>query len=291
MKIYLDVTRLATRIYRGNPTGIDRVEYAYAKHLLQSPDTVCVFTAPVFSGAINRSRALDILSRVEGAWRLDASLDADQNYSALRAWLDSPIALHAERPFRVRGGNRWGALLRNADFFPVRDMLRAETRLERSVSRNGAEPAMFFHCSHAQLDKPDMFNWLKSAGMRSAFFVHDAIPIEFPEFFPAGSFEQHAVRLATVSALAGLVIVNSRDTRRSRGRAFEGAQSPRARTSRCCRWPSARPSRRSSACRRSGPKRLTSSMSATSSRAKTCCFCSRCGAVWSSGAAPTRRGW
>ena len=215
MKIFLDVTRLATRIFRRNPTGIDRVEYAYAKHLMESQGTVCVFTAPVFSGAIRRTRALDILSRVERAWRLDAGLEADQNYSALRGWLDSPIDRDAVRPFRVRTPKRWDSLFRNADFFPLRDMIRAETRLERSVSRNGDEPAMFFHCSHAQLDKPDMFNWLKAAGMRSAFFVHDAIPIEFPEFFPAGAFDQHVVRLATVSAHAALVIVNSRDTRRS----------------------------------------------------------------------------
>ncbi len=215
MKIFVDITRLATRIFRSSPTGIDRVEYAYAKHLLESQGTVCVFTAPVFSGAIRKSRALDLLSRVERAWRLDDAADADPNYVALRAWLDSPIDLAAARPVRIRTEKRYLSMLREADFFPLRDILRAETRLERWVSRNSDEPAIFFHASHAQLHKPHLFKWLETAGLRSAFFLHDAIPIDFPEFCSPGSFGRHVQRLETVSARASLVIVNSgysRDT-------------------------------------------------------------------------------
>jgi glycosyltransferase involved in cell wall biosynthesis len=215
MKIFLDVTRLATCVLRSSPTGIDRVEYAYAKHLTESEGTVCVFTGLGFSGALRRARVLDILSRVERAWRLGATPEADPNYSALRGWLDSPIDLNAARPARIRTANRWRSVFRDADFFPLRDFVRAETRLARWVSRYSGEPAMFFHCSHARLHKPDRFKWLKSAGLRSAFFIHDAIPIEFPEFCSRGSFDRHVNRLATVSAHAALMIVNSRDSRRA----------------------------------------------------------------------------
>ena len=213
MKIFLDVTRLATRILRSSPSGIDRVEYAYAKHLIESQETICVFTAPVFSGALRRTRALDILSRVERAWRLDATPEADPNYPALRAWLDSPIDVNAARPVRIQTEKSWRSLVRDADFFPLRDIVRAATRLERWVSRKRGEPAIFFHCSHARLHKPDQFKWLESAGLRSAFFIHDAIPIDFPEFCSPGSFDRHVIRLATVSAHAALVIVNSKYSR------------------------------------------------------------------------------
>src|SRR5213082_1767911 len=122
MKVFLDVTRLATRVVRSSPSGIDRVEYAYAKHLLESPDTVCVFTIPVFSGALRRSRALDILSRVERAWRLDATPDDDPNYLALRSWLDSPLDLNAARPIRIQTERRWTDLFRDSDFSALRDV-------------------------------------------------------------------------------------------------------------------------------------------------------------------------
>jgi glycosyltransferase involved in cell wall biosynthesis len=215
MKIFLDVTRLATSILRTSPTGIDRVEYAYAKHLLEDEGTVCVFTGLGLSGALRRARALDILSRVERSWRLGATPEADSNYLALRAWLDSPIDPNAARPVRIRTAKRWRSLFRDADIFPLRDFVRAETRLARWLSRHSGEPAMFFHCSHARLHKPNLFEWLKRAGLRSTFFIHDAIPIEFPEFCSRGSFDRHVNRLATVSAHAALVIVNSRDSRRA----------------------------------------------------------------------------
>jgi glycosyltransferase involved in cell wall biosynthesis len=219
MKIFLDVTRLVTRILRNSPSGIDRVEYAYAKHLLETDDTVCVFTAPVFAGALRRSRALDILSRVERAWRLDATPEQDPNFVALRAWLDSPINRQAARPIRIQTAADWRSRFRDADFFPLRDILRAETRLARWMSRNSEEPAIFFHCSHAQLHKPNLFKWIETAGLRSAFFMHDAIPIDFPEFCSPGSFDRHVLRLTTVSSRAALVIVNSRYS----GRTIEAA--------------------------------------------------------------------
>ena len=65
------------------------------------------------------------------------------------------------------------------------------------------------------MHKPNLFKWLETAGLRSAFFLHDAIPIDFPEFCSPGSFGRHVQRLETVSARAALVIVNSgysRDT-------------------------------------------------------------------------------
>jgi glycosyltransferase involved in cell wall biosynthesis len=215
MKIYLDVTRLATRVLRSSPSGIDRVEYAYAKHLIDQPGVVGVFTVPVFSGALRRERALDILARVERAWRLDATAKDDPNYAAMRAWLDSPINWSASRPVRIGTDKRWVSLLRDADFFPLRDVVRAASRRERWMARNSGEPAMFFHASHAQLHKPNLFNWLKKAGLRSAFFMHDAIPIDFPEFCSPGSFDRHVQRLTTVSAHAALVIVNSCYSRRT----------------------------------------------------------------------------
>ncbi len=215
MNFFLDITRLATRIFRSGPTGIDRVEFAYAKQMIDDPATVCVFTAPVFSGAIRAERARDILARVERAWRLDATADDDRVFGALRRWLDRPLDGEAVKPMRFRAEKGWPAWMEQADFFPLRDILRAETRLSRRILRSEGAPKMFFHCSHAQLDKPQRFRWLAEAGMRSTFFLHDAIPVEFPEFCSPGAYQRHLDRLATVSAYATMSIVNSQDSRRA----------------------------------------------------------------------------
>jgi glycosyltransferase involved in cell wall biosynthesis len=215
MNFFLDITRLATRIFRSGPTGIDRVEFAYAKHMIDDPGTVCVFTAPLFSGAIRAERARDILARVERAWRLDAGAEDDPVFAALRRWLDRPLDPAAAKPLRFQAEKGWPRWMRDADFFPLRDILRAETRLSRRIVRARGAPKMFFHCSHAQLDKPQRFRWLAEAGMRSTFFLHDAIPVEFPEFCSPGAFDRHIGRLATVSAHATMAIVNSQDSRRA----------------------------------------------------------------------------
>ena len=134
MKLFLDITRLATRIFRSGPTGIDRVEYAYAHHLIDDPATICVFTAPVFSGAIRSARARDILTRVERAWRLDAS--AEDDASILRC-ADGSTGRSTPRRCGQRAlqvGKPGSERLRDADFLPVRDILRAETRRERRVA-------------------------------------------------------------------------------------------------------------------------------------------------------------
>ncbi len=215
MNLFLDITRLATRIFRSGPTGIDRVEFAYAKAMIDTPGTVCMFTAPVFSGAIRPERARDILDRVERAWRLEASAADDPVYLRLRQWLDRPLEAGAMRPSRFAVDKSWRTRLSGADFFPLRDIVRAQPRLARRLARGDGQPSMFFHCSHAQLDKPQRFTWLARAGVRSTFFLHDAIPIEFPEFCSPGAFERHVGRLATVSAHASLAIVNSRDSQRA----------------------------------------------------------------------------
>ena len=215
MNFFLDITRIATRIFRKGPTGIDRVEFAYAKHMIDDPGTVCVFTAPVFSGAIRAARAREILGRLEQVWRLDASPTEDQVFCRLRRWLERPHESGVQQPMRFQGGEVSRSWLGDLDAFPLRDILRASVRRERRVARRRREPTMYFHSSHAQLDKPKRFGWLKAGGVRSTFFVHDAIPVEFPEFCAPGAFDRHIRRLATVSAHASLAIVNSQDSRRA----------------------------------------------------------------------------
>src|SRR5882724_6542185 len=106
MIFYLDITRLTSRIFRAGPTGIDRVEYAYARQMIDDPDVICVYTAPVFAGAIRAARAKDILYRVERAWRLDATAAEDAVYRGLRGWLDSPFDPGAAKPVRHSGPKR-----------------------------------------------------------------------------------------------------------------------------------------------------------------------------------------
>src|SRR5260370_25486793 len=48
--IALDLSRLLSRAGRGTPTGIDRVELAYAQHLIAAGASTCFAATTVFGG-------------------------------------------------------------------------------------------------------------------------------------------------------------------------------------------------------------------------------------------------
>src|SRR5260370_12851863 len=48
--IALDLSRLLSRAGRGTPTGIDRVELAYAQHLIAARASTCFAATTVFGG-------------------------------------------------------------------------------------------------------------------------------------------------------------------------------------------------------------------------------------------------
>src|SRR5579862_8673934 len=69
--IALDVSRLLSRAGRGTPSGIDRVELAYAEHLLASAAEGC-FTALTPTGELGllrRHSAQRYVAALGAAWR------------------------------------------------------------------------------------------------------------------------------------------------------------------------------------------------------------------------------
>ena len=69
--IALDLSRLLSRAGRGTPTGIDRVELAYAEHLIADRGSTC-FTALSVRGGIgllHYRAAEQFVAAIGAAWR------------------------------------------------------------------------------------------------------------------------------------------------------------------------------------------------------------------------------
>jgi glycosyltransferase involved in cell wall biosynthesis len=209
--LFLDATRVATRIFRSAPTGIDRVEYAYATEILGSEavdDAIGVITTPLFSGALPHACILDLLDRVARAWGLDKSPSEDAVYRAIRAWIESPIAANSARSIRFRGASTLDLITQDM-ILPLRDIAAAKHRLRKWTSKQADGRSTYLHTSHTQLDHKTRFAWLKPNSVRSCFFIHDVIPIDYPEFCSPGALGKHVARLRTVSDMASLILVNS----------------------------------------------------------------------------------
>lgn len=204
--VLLDITRLITRLASPAPTGIDRVELAYARRFLTGRDAgLAVAITPSGGRLVPRAVAAEILDRLARLWREEPGDPARPGPEAVRIrdWLAgraaSPDAASA-RPGWTRRRPVWNRLAwaARARFWP-----------EVTAAAPGS---IYLHTSHLRLDRPERFGWLaERPDVSSVFFVHDLIPIDFPEYGVAGEADRHRVRMDTIARRAAAVVTNSRD--------------------------------------------------------------------------------
>ncbi|WP_059413224.1 glycosyltransferase family 4 protein [Cupriavidus basilensis] len=177
-RLLLDITRLMRRSGHATPTGIDRVEMAYAHYLARHAGERLTYTA-----------------LHPGGWHVRLPRAAAESFlreTALQ-WRGEPA--HALRA----AGRLWLRLCLSA---PRRAM--------------AADPAAYLLLSHTNLERPAaVARALANEHARLVCLVHDLIPLTHPEFARAGTSLAHRQRLQTVEALADLVVTNSGATLRS----------------------------------------------------------------------------
>jgi glycosyltransferase involved in cell wall biosynthesis len=182
--IALDLSRLLSRAGRGTPTGIDRVELAYAEHLLAEGKGAC-FTAVTSLGRLGllpQAGAGQFVRAIGAAWRGGGDPQADDR--------------------RVR---------RLAQRLRVSLLASREPTLLARLSANGA---VYLLVSHHHLERPGLIARLKQrSAARFVCLIHDLIPIEFPEYAKPGQAQNHLRRIETAVDHADALIVNSAVTR------------------------------------------------------------------------------
>ncbi len=201
--VALDLTRLVTRLRHASPTGIDRVDLAYARHLLEQPGPrFGLVSTPLGPKVLDRGQMAGLVDAAVAAWTEEVAAGDDPVYRDLSGRLGLPVPAAgppAGKPDDARERRRrqfqaWLAVLRAPG--------------PESVPMN----ALYLHTSHLRLDKPARFDWLYDRpDIRPVFFIHDLIPIEYPEYGRDGEAERHRVRMETVARHAQAVVVNSAD--------------------------------------------------------------------------------
>lgn len=188
-RFLLDITRFISRIGRGQPTGIDRVEIEYIREIAR------------------RDRNGLALARLGKTFVL---VPIDAAVSALGR-------LEQGRPV-----GRWG--VKDAFRFKLpqaerkaRQFFRASAvhsgrdlkTLLQGVSLGGVE---YVNVGHSNL-APLVFDALRKSGVaRITVMIHDMIPLDFPQFTRRGIPKQFAERMQAVACYADRIICNSADT-------------------------------------------------------------------------------
>jgi glycosyltransferase involved in cell wall biosynthesis len=182
--LYVDLTRLLQAAWRRTPSGVERVEFAYAAAFGDMESTVFV------AGQFGQIRCLP----KRQAQRLLTALE--------KKWRDGDRSNHQNAIF-LAGLIYFDLLLKTIFSFASRSTAPA---MPRSVYAN---------LSHENLRSPRALARFKSCtGAKILCFVHDLIPITHPEYCRADEAARHRRRIETVGALADTVIVNSAATQR-----------------------------------------------------------------------------
>jgi glycosyltransferase involved in cell wall biosynthesis len=217
----LDISRLLSRIERRSPTGIDRVELAYARHFLANAaeqDVRFLLTTPLNTGLLARSVARNVVRTAVERWTAPGDgAERSPAFARLREILEAPVQPDGTR--------------RSVDLIPHARGLSdaaagvAKTRAYVQAALNGwlaprlsairRAPVWYLHVSHINLDRPSRLNWLRTTRLRRMFLVHDLIPISHPEYCRAGDDVRHRRRVETIARLADVVIFNSRATQKA----------------------------------------------------------------------------
>lgn len=192
--LFLDVSRLMRRLAGGGgPTGIDRIELAYAAWAMRQSAMTPIFVA-------RRARSLARL-RAAAAPALLETLSA--------RWSEpEPDAPDTTSPWFAGSARRAIA---------AQSLFALSTG---SLAANGA-PSVYLNVGHDGLDVPDRLRAVPGA---TAAVISDIIPITHPEYDTERATALHEARMATLAAHADHVFTISAATRDAIAAAYPSAR-------------------------------------------------------------------
>lgn len=212
MRIFLDVTRTLAHAKKKTPTGIDRVEHAYIRFLLNqkpSADVWFVVNTPVGRGILSASEMASAYEEIQHNQNGGGSSPPTSGFKELISELQRPISNLRNSPLSLRTNRKEGDSVATIAFWLAKGFRRFQKL------SNQPQETIYLHTSHVQLDRPRLFHWLHRDTIFPAFFIHDLIPIEFPEFCGPGAAERHRIRIKTALRFGKAFIVNSEFTKDS----------------------------------------------------------------------------
>ncbi len=194
----LDVSRLVSRLPRSTFTGVDRVELAYLRFLLDQD-------WPIW-GLVRTKLGYLLLDRTG----LQRFLALCERRKALRPADFLSRAIWRQHPERA------------AVESTVRHLSVARVprwRLAKLLRNRLPQDAWYLNTGHSNLTHCGLAR-IKSAGLQIAVLIHDTLPLDYPEYMRGDTIPQFKRRFEAVSHYADVVIHPTRDSRKKAERHF-----------------------------------------------------------------------
>lgn len=199
-QIILDLSRLIYEAWSRTPTGIPRVELAYAEHFIANePDRLRFTVLDIFGRLriVNKRSAIAFTREIDSYWKANVASTTAYLRVVMRAlWIHTVLML---RP--------WGDL-------------------KQLVAAHRGR-SLYIIPSQLQLEHSALIEGVKAAGdLKLIYFVHDILPSLLPAYFPDDAEERNRRRMENAARLADTIIVNSQATADSFKSRFGGNLAP-----------------------------------------------------------------
>lgn len=203
--VIYDISRLTTRFLNDTPNGIDRIDLILARHFLNRRDgsvypLLCTSAGPTL---VSIQLAFEVIEELDHRWWRETTPTKDDE-------------IYEKAVARITGTNscqehgRIAATTRNRTLPSLRSIARYGFHLGQFPTRTAPSGAVYVNASTFPLEHGWYLNWLrKRPDVKSAFFIHDLLPIECPQYFWKNEPRRHRRRLENIRSVGGAAIVSS----------------------------------------------------------------------------------
>lgn len=192
--IIYNLHRLIDRFASLSPTGVDRVDLHYAKFVLHNARKRAVYF-------IRQRQNVSYLIPFEQARTLITKLD--------HCWLEG--AKEARKPISTQADylKHWPTTYFRQHYHRLVDAVLTKELTQSS------QPPIYIHSGHGTLHHLDLHMQIRQQLQADmVYYLHDLIPIEFPEYTNnPNAYTMHQRRLKTMATTGRLVLANSEDSR------------------------------------------------------------------------------
>ena len=220
--ISFDVTHIVSRLPVAHPSGIDKVDLAYAQHFARiGCDTAVHYGLwrPRYHSGEAVAELADLASRsrwVGGEEDNDPALRRVVRFLTGRDG-SSGSARAEDREFLVEPAKGDGWRRRQAQ-------IRWRLSPGRHSLPNGA---LYLNVAQHVFEAPRFFRWLSDRpDVQPVFLVHDLLPMDYPEYFRPGYRERFGRRLDTIVGYGKALITTSDAVKRRLDEEFAGRKRP-----------------------------------------------------------------
>lgn len=209
--VTFDITHLVSRLTVPTPTGIDRIDLAFARHFATRdvPGRRATVVGGLHYGLFgpfhrhSLRQTNRLVELAEHFWQEKPGAGDEAALGVLTDWLaakpGAPLSLPQGEPPQQ-------SYLRKHQ----RSALMTANRLAHNLKVDIPPGTVYLNIAQHILEKPEKLRWLDSRpDLKKVFYIYDLLSIDYPEYFRPGNLDLFRRRLQTASHHADAFLVSA----------------------------------------------------------------------------------